>query len=263
MSFKRKILPPSLEKIQKIIDLQFPISQVKDIALQGCKIEIEETELLEVALSDSKFRVESLCFNKNAFPLLDCLERVVNSLSMSTSLKKILFIRCNLGPNLCSLLAKGLAHNNSITSVDLTGNKIGDDGARSIASLISSKSRITIFNLNDNNISYAIGNIVESLRRNVFVIQMSLSYNKELEEGYDMQKQLLKRLISRNNTAQLIWPSFSLFMLIKRNSVTNQDPSYSLNLDVLSVIYNYFLSLEAGATTYVRQTSVVTWSSFH
>lgn len=245
-----KLLPPSLEKVKKLID-QKSESKIKDIAIQNWKLESEEVELLATALSD--FHVQTLCLNKNSFTL-ESLERIVINFSLSTTLQKIMLIRCNLGPEGCTRFAKSLAQNNSITLVDITGNKIKDEGAIAIANLIESKTsrNIAIYNLNDNDITLeGYKQLALSLRRNVFITQLSLSYNKSIMLDTEASrlssnselletKELLSGLIARNNTAHLMYLSFSLFMHC--NSSSRKDLEISLNIDVLSVIYSHLLT---------------------
>lgn len=85
---------------------------------------------------------------------------------------------CSIGPDLCAELCAALAPNDSVNSLDLSHNHIGDDGAECIARLLAANRHVVSLNLSHNAITDAgVILIARAARRHGTLQMLNLASN--------------------------------------------------------------------------------------
>lgn len=105
-------------------------------------------------------------------------------LTRSLTITRLDLSHNKLGNNRCTQLAHALADNMSVTSVVLAHNSIGNDGAEMLASMLNERPDISLLELNDNDIGDdgAIA-LAGALQQNARVVLLSLQLNQLGDHG--------------------------------------------------------------------------------
>jgi hypothetical protein len=124
-------------------------------------------------------------------------ERLGKALKRNTHIVELRMAQCEIDSGSAKLLAEGLAGNKSIRLVDLSKNKIGNDGSQAIAEALMQNSKI-----NEINLLGQPGAFGESVLE-VWLTMLS-EYNMSLRKiiwRLDSRKSFpINKLIVRNNT---------------------------------------------------------------
>lgn len=114
------------------------------------------------------------------FVLKDERESPVNKeflegLAKSTSLRRIVLINCSLGDEDAQKMAKAL-EDSPVTTLDLSGNKIGKIGGEAIAEMLKTNKALREINLENNLLDPAMGKVFyRALRENASLLVLNLT----------------------------------------------------------------------------------------
>jgi len=103
-------------------------------------------------------------------------------------------------------LAETLKTNNTLTAINLSGNKIGSEGTRALAEALKTNTTLTSIDLNENPISAKGAQaLAEALKTNITLTSIDLSYNQIGSDG----AQALAEALKTNSTLTLINLSYN------------------------------------------------------
>ena len=153
------------------------------------------------------------------------------TLRVNTSLTSLDLSRNSIGDEGASSLSEALRVNTSLTSLDLSGNSIGDEGASSLSETLRVNTSLTSLDLSRTCISDGASSLSEALRVNTSLTSLDLSLNSIADEGASSLSEALRvntSLTSLNlqNNCISNEGSHSLFeALIVNTSLTSLDLS--------------------------------------
>jgi len=105
-------------------------------------------------------------------------------LQITRTLSRLVLSECLINDEVLHLLMSGLANNDTITSLDLSHNKIGDVGARRIAGWLMKDNVLMSLDLSDNFIRVeGASNIGQALSNNMTLLELNLRLNRLGDEG--------------------------------------------------------------------------------
>ena len=165
------------------------------VFIDECKL-FSETMFTELAHSFGKSldRVE-LNFSPWFFPLASkqSLSTLCLALRVNTSLTSLDLSNNSIGDEGASSLSDALRVNTSLTSLNLPGNSIGDEGASSLSEALRVNTSLTSLDLSNNSIGVeGASSLSEALRVNTSLTSLNLRYNPIGGEGASSLSEALR-----------------------------------------------------------------------
>ena len=159
----------SYSLLANLLTQQYPIVEIyiKNFTMSLCKdlTLLTQSNTLRV-LDVSKIKLGP----EETMHLADCRNIQLQDLRMR---------ECELGPMGADKIGEMLAHNKSITSIDLSSNNIKDEGVERIVHHIKNGSVLQYINLCNNYIMKGgIGHLIKFLESNVTLTSLNLSHNQ-------------------------------------------------------------------------------------
>eukprot|EP01125_Pyxidicula_operculata_P020389 TRINITY_DN751_c7_g1_i1.p1 TRINITY_DN751_c7_g1~~TRINITY_DN751_c7_g1_i1.p1 ORF type:complete len:348 (+),score=45.21 TRINITY_DN751_c7_g1_i1:29-1072(+) len=211
------------------------MTEVVDVNLQS----YSDTDLMIVGqkLQNPEFNVRSVTLSKN--PNRASIKDFTNSFKLNYTLSILSLNSINMQDDDVRILVKSLQNNLTLTSLDLSGNLIGPNGAKYISELIVTNP-IIILNLSDNNIkSEGVKYIADSLKSNRVIIKsllLSCVNNDRLDNQHFAQIICKSRTIRHLNIScnQISSDEMNSISLAIQNNIT---------ITYLDISYNYLIGI--------------------
>ena len=187
-------------------------NMLKELYLNNTGLQPEHMQLLGQVLSNNNsLSVLDISYN-NIGP--DGCQHLANV--RNTSLNELLMMHCGVGFEGADHICKMLLHNKSITSVDLNGNYIKDDGVKMIVERLMSNTTLKKLNLGNNDItSIGAGYLSKLFTYNACTVNdIRLDDNPLEDEGVDLILQSItapmKFVVLDNTETTLCSPSLCM-----------------------------------------------------
>jgi len=170
---------------QPLLDLlrkQFPVDQLHITNLSVANLQLDVHWLSQLFTSSNSLCVVDLRSLDYMMPIdIDVLLSLASL--RNVQLHHVSMICCHLGLLGADKISEMLNHNNSITSLNLTNNNIGDDGVESLVYHLTVNNKLQHLNLSNNNIS-AVG--AGHLRKLITITDHPTPTSIELSHNYDL-----------------------------------------------------------------------------
>ena len=190
VKYKWKDEERSLTCFEYTFGTHLDMSSLTEVDLSSAKIRNVGAAVISVVLEKNS-SLTHLDLSFNAFDgVASCLSKALKANSSVTSL--------NLGGNFvgedgASSLSKALKANSSLTNLNLSLNSIGDDGASSLSKALKANSSLTSLNLSSTSIGDAgASSLSKALKANSSLANLNLSINSIGDAGASSLSKALK-----------------------------------------------------------------------
>lgn len=138
-------------------------------------LDVPEDDRTHLSTDEVAAIYHAKCADLGCEPSLDRKTRFLELMSQQCQGQWFVFRQCGAGPRTAETVSQILAHDCNYTHVDLSGNNLGVEGAKSVAQLLRTNDSICVLRLQSCNLGEGVYHIVDALHKSKTLTALDFS----------------------------------------------------------------------------------------